>query len=330
MRLHEDIDAFAELVQTTAETVGLPQVYVEKDYWVTKALKHLSKSIYVNDVVFKGGTSLSKAYRLIERFSEDIDLAVFAEGKGDSARKSLLKNVEAIVATGLFEVEDDPRVSKGSKYRKTVHRYPLSFTDAGFGQASPELLIELNSFTHPEPFEIQPIQSLIAESLTTLGETDLITQFALESFSIKVLSVKRTLTEKMLGIIKDSYDKNPVARLSDRIRHLYDICLILRHREYRDFVQSDHFMALCTLCLADETAEPESSNWRDKPLADAPIFTHFETWQASLNVAYQGMFSDLVFGEIPDISEIAQGLKFLQEHISRVKKSSLASSRQPS
>lgn len=330
MQLHEDVDAFTELVQITAETVGLPQVYVEKDYWVTKALKHLSKSIHVNEVVFKGGTSLSKAYRLIDRFSEDIDLAVLAEGKGDSARKSLLKNVEAIVATGLSEIEDDPRVSKGSKYRKTVHRYPLSLTDAGFGQASPELLIELNSFTHPEPFEIRPIQSLIAERLSIRGRADLITQFALESFSIKVLSVKRTLTEKTLGIIKDSYDKNPVARLSDRIRHLYDICLILRQHEYRDFVESDHFMALCALCIADETAEAEHSNWLDRPLADAPIFAHFETWQASLNATYKGIFSDLVFGEIPDMSEIAQGIKFLHEHISRIEKSSLSDSRQPS
>lgn len=330
MQLHEDVDAFTELAQITAETVGLPQVYVEKDYWVTKALKHLSKSIHVNEVVFKGGTSLSKAYRLIERFSEDIDLAVLAEGKGDSARKSLLKNVEAIVATGLSEIEDDPRVSKGSKYRKTVYRYPLSLTDAGFGQASPELLIELNSFTHPEPFEIRPIQSLVAESLSTRDRADLITQFALESFSVKVLSVQRTLTEKMLGIIKDSYDKNLVARLSDRIRHLYDICLILRRDEYRDFVQSDHFMALCALCIADETAEPEHSKWFDKPLANAPIFTHFETWKASLNTTYKGIFSDLVFGEIPDMSEIAQGLNFLHEHISRIEKPSLPESRQPS
>ena len=142
-----------------------------------------------------------------------------------------------------------------------------------------------------------------------------------------MLSVKRTLTEKILGIIKDSYDKNPVARLYDRIRHLYDICLILRQHEYREFVQSDDFIALCMLCLAEETAETENSIWFNKPLANAPIFANFETWQASLNATYKGIFSDLVFGEIPDMSEIAQGLKFFHEHISRMEKSSLSESR---
>jgi len=54
MRLHEDPEAFSELVQSAAEAMGLPQVYVEKDYWITMALKSLSQSAYVDDVVFKG------------------------------------------------------------------------------------------------------------------------------------------------------------------------------------------------------------------------------------------------------------------------------------
>ena len=274
MRLHEDMEAFSELVQATAETVGLPQVYIEKDYWVTKALKHLSESAHVNEVVFKGGTSLSKAYRLVERFSEDIDLAVFAVGKGDSARKALLKGVEVAVASGLTAIEDDPRVSKGSKYRKTVYRYPRRVDGAEFGQASPVLLVEVNAFTHPEPFELRQIQTLIAETLPKLERADLIAQFGLEGFSVNVLSVRRTLVEKMLGLIKDSYNENPAARLSDRIRHLYDICLILRLDECKAFVQSDEFMPLCAICIADEKAGFfEYSDCFEKPLADAPLFS---------------------------------------------------------
>lgn len=318
MLLHEDTEAFSELVQATAEAVGLPQVYIEKDYWVTKALKHLSESAHVNEVVFKGGTSLSKAYRLVERFSEDIDLAVFAGDKGDSARKALLKGVEAAVASGLHEAEDDPRVSKGSKYRKTVYRYPRSVDGAEFGQASPVLLIEVNAFTHPEPYELRQIQTLIAETLPTLGRADLIAQFGLEGFSVNVLSVRRTLVEKMLGIIKDSYNANPVARLSDRIRHLYDICLILRQDEYRAFVQSDEFMPLCTICIADEKAGFfEYSDCFKKPLADAPLFSDFEKWRSPLEATYRGIFADLIFGDMPDMDEIVQALGFLRENLLR-------------
>lgn len=318
MRLHEDTEAFSELVQATAKAVGLPEVYIEKDYWVTKALKHLSESDHVRDVVFKGGTSLSKAYRLVERFSEDIDLAVFAGDKGDKIRKTLLKSVETVVANGLHEVEDDPRVSKGSKYRKTVYRYPRSVGSTEFRQASPELLIEVNAFTHPEPYELRQIQTLIAETLPTLGRADLIAQFGLEGFSVNVLSVRRTLVEKMLGLIKDSYNENPVARLSDRIRHLYDICLILRQDEYRTFVQSDEFMPLCAICIEDEKAGFfEYSDCFERPLADAPLFSDFEKWRPALDATYRGIFADLVFGEMPDMTEIVQALGILHGNLKR-------------
>ncbi len=254
MNLHEDDEAFAELVAVTAETIGLPQVYVEKDYWVTKALKNLSESKHVGEVVFKGGTSLSKAYRLIDRFSEDIDLAVLAGGKGDSARKKLLKSVETTASEGLICVKDDARESKGSKFRKTVYQYPRSIEGGDFGQASPELLIEVNTFTNPEPFETRELQTFIAEVLTEKGETDLIAQYVLEGFPVNVLSVRRTLVEKMLGVIKDSYHEDPVARMSVRIRHIYDVCLILKNDEYRDFIASDEFMSLCNICIEDEKA----------------------------------------------------------------------------
>ena len=92
MNLHENNEAFSEFVGLTAETIGLPQVYVEKDYWITKALKYLSESAHVDELVFKGGTSLSKAYRLIDRFSEDIDLAIFPGDKSGNEKKRLLKS----------------------------------------------------------------------------------------------------------------------------------------------------------------------------------------------------------------------------------------------
>jgi len=316
MNLHENSEAFTGLVAVTAETIGLPQVYVEKDYWVTRALKFLSESSYVDDVVFKGGTSLSKAYRLIDRFSEDIDLAVFSAGQSDSARKKLIKNVESAVTQGLDSLENDERESKGSKFRKTVYQYPRSIDGANFGQASSELLVEINGFTHPEPYEKRDLQTFIAEVLSKCDDMDLIAKFGLESFSINVLSVRRTLVEKMLGVIKDSYNDDPVAKLSDRIRHLYDICLILREDEHRSFVQSDEFKPLCDLCVEDEKAGFfEHSDCFEKPLFEAPLFSDFESWRTSLDATYKGTFSDLVYGDLPDMDEIVDALVFLQEHL---------------
>ncbi len=60
MNLHEDNEVFSELIAVTAAAKKLPEIYVEKDYWVTRALKYLSTSAHFDQVVFKGGTSLSK------------------------------------------------------------------------------------------------------------------------------------------------------------------------------------------------------------------------------------------------------------------------------
>lgn len=89
MRLHEFPDTFLELIQATAAHIRIPAAHVEKDYWVTRVLKRLHESDY-SEAVFKGGTSLSTVHRLIERFSEDIDLALKTdEGLSESRRRAL-------------------------------------------------------------------------------------------------------------------------------------------------------------------------------------------------------------------------------------------------
>lgn len=63
-------------VAQTSERVGLPPQAVEKDWWVTMTLKALFESSCRDFITFKGGTSLSKGWHVIERFSEDIDIAI--------------------------------------------------------------------------------------------------------------------------------------------------------------------------------------------------------------------------------------------------------------
>lgn len=210
----------------------------------------------------------------------------------------------------------DERESKGSRFRRTVYKYPYKVDNDDFEQVPRELLVEINTFANPEPFEIRKIKTLIAEHLIRKKRADLIARFGLESFSIRVLSPKRTLVEKMLGVIKDSYSDDPIARLSNRIRHLYDICLILQHDEYQDFIASNEFKSLCDKCIEDEkTGEFEHSDCFEEPLIRAPLFSNFEIWRNPLNTAYTGVFSNLVYGNLPDIGEISDALDLLQKHL---------------
>lgn len=176
--------------------------------------------------------------------------------------------------------------------------------------------MEVNAFTRPEPFETVELQCLIAEALLKLGKDNLIEQFGLESFAIKVLSVRRTLIEKILGVIKDSYNDDPVNKLSIRIRHLYDICLIMRQDDIQSFLGTNEFRDLCKVCIEDEKSGFfESKNYLEKPLADAPLFNEFKNWQASLATTYNGVFSDLIYGELPSMAEISEKLSVLHDSL---------------
>ena len=146
MKLHKNKETFTQAVLSAAEYFKIPEIFIEKDYWVTYVLKNLSESKNKGKVVFKGGTSLSKAYRLINRFSEDIDLAIIEDKEmSGSAVKNLIINIEKEITKDLNEVELPGITSKGSKFRKTVFEYPKAIEGGDFGQAKDKLLVT----THP-------------------------------------------------------------------------------------------------------------------------------------------------------------------------------------
>lgn len=90
MNLHENPDVFEELILATASELRIPTSVVEKDYFLTIVLKLLTSRI--ENIVFKGGTSLTKGYQLLERFSEDIDLTFDANiGKPSESTKKKIK-----------------------------------------------------------------------------------------------------------------------------------------------------------------------------------------------------------------------------------------------
>ncbi len=99
--LRDDPDAFDALRDTTADSYGVDPGAVEKDYWATEVLRHATQPLDGVDLfVFKGGTSLSKAYGIIERFSEDIDLLVISALTGKPLKR-LLRTIAERTSSGL-------------------------------------------------------------------------------------------------------------------------------------------------------------------------------------------------------------------------------------
>jgi hypothetical protein len=125
-RLRDDPTEFEDAIDAAARALGLAPLFVEKDYWVTQVLRALNTR-HSGWFVFKGGTSLSKGYGLIERFSEDVDILV-SPAKDDSARtreELLLAMTESVGAELALEWQQGRAPGRGRMaHRADVLVYP--------------------------------------------------------------------------------------------------------------------------------------------------------------------------------------------------------------
>ena len=219
MNLHHNIKLFSNTLRAASQHLDIKLEFVEKDYWITLVLSRLAKSKYVDVSVFKGGTSLSKGYNLIERFSEDVDIAIVNDNnKTGNEIKTIIRTIEKEITADLTELRMDGVTSKGSRFRKSVFEYVS--TDKR--NQNNKLIVEVNSFANPFPFQRLTIQSFVFDFLIQTGNKKYIEQYNLQSFEVNVLSKEQTLLEKMVSLI----------RL--QTRHIY--CSSLKNRGRKNVV----------------------------------------------------------------------------------------------
>ena len=322
MNLHESQDIFLELIQATAMDRSIPAIHVEKDYWVTRVLKRLSESEFRETVVFKGGTSLSKAHRLIERFPEDIDLAIRGGHRlGSGARSRAMKDVEVAATQDMDYMSGHPLETRRRRVRRTAYAFPTRSDAAGPGQVVDSLLLEINSFPRPEPSASMPIATLIHDFLVEADRVDLIRRHELTPFSVLVLSVERTLCEKIISLVRAGHESDALAEFRRRIRHLYDIVMILRVRKHREFVESDTFVEMISEVREwDRRSMPGASAWLDPPLKEALIVADAENLWNRLRLEFRGSFRDMVYGDsVPEDDEVLECLALIGAPLARVR-----------
>ena len=305
MILHENAENFVEIIQATADQLSIPAVYVEKDYWVTYILKRLSCSDYKEQLIFKGGTALSKAHKLIHRFSEDIDLAAHLPDFSGNQVKNYIREAEAKITEGLTYIPDHPGESKHGSFRKTWFEYPRH-VNGEFAQASPLLLLEINAFTTPEPYSLMPVYTLIAESLNMMGRPDLVREYGLTAFDINVLNVERTVAEKIMGLVRASREENAEEQLKAKIRHIYDLCFIRRDARYVDLFAGGTLLPMLKVVEeADRLQFKQAGNWVDIPIHEASIFSGAASVWQKIREEFHTRFAPLVYdNDIPEDDEV--------------------------
>lgn len=216
MYLHRDRETFRDIIGQAADSSGRTPAVVEKDYYVTLILKLLSKQL--DHCVFKGGTSLSKGFHVIDRFSEDIDIT-FKEHIGESRRKKL-KNV---VLKGISEELGMPVANwEEIQSDRDYNAYLFSY-ESVFGLQDDRLpqyvKLETALGSYSFPTQVVEIRNYIGDYLERRGRTDLAKQFSLDRFSMNLQSLERTYIDKVFALC-DYYLQGRSKRCS---RHLYDI-----------------------------------------------------------------------------------------------------------
>lgn len=213
--LHDDKELFEQAVLKTAEYMNIDAGIVEKDYYVTLMLKELAET--VPDLVFKGGTSLSKCHKIINRFSEDIDLTIEYDTKpSESKRKNLKKYIAAAIEKHGFELANPNEIRSRRDFNKYVVNYPSAFTQNGLkNHLQIETMIKIKAYPNKE----MEAASFIYDYLEKEGFHDMIKEHGLEPFILKVQSAGRTFVDKVFALA----DYYMSGRITEHSRHIYDL-----------------------------------------------------------------------------------------------------------
>ncbi len=309
MILHTDKKLFTDVLLATSEYFSILPTYIEKDYWITHSLSLMSQSDDAGKLVFKGGTSLSKAYHLVNRFSEDIDIAVINSSSFTGNQlKTLIKKVAKEMTDGLQEVPVDGVTSKGSHFYKAVYAYPnvLGQTPKS-AVSSGNLLVEINTFANPYPFEAKQIKSFITDFLEQTNNQHLISEYSINPFSINVLDKRRTMIEKLVSLIRFSFSENPSLAITSKIRHFYDLHFLANDAECSKYLQSSDFNAdFAELYIHDQQTFNDPAGWQDKEVNQSVLLTDFPLLWNKMRETYRNELSQLAFSAIPDEKVVAQ------------------------
>lgn len=318
MNLHENNDVFTAAIQLASTPkqeggLGIKQIYIEKDYWICRSLKQLSECKESEVAVFKGGTSLSKAYLLGNRFSEDIDIAITSDSqRTDNQTKSIISRISKIMSTGLEEVPN-PATRKYSKYRKTFYRYPVTTENGIIEAINPgQVLLEIVSFANPYPYQKVFIKSFLTEYLENMGRNDIIESYGMQGFEIQVLAKSRTATEKLISLIRHSLSADYISELKAKIRHFYDLYFLWNDPESRAYLESAEFKTDFKALLSSDQAQfKEPEGWCDKKVSDSPLISSFDIVWSELKETYSKELPELAYQAIPSPESVAKSFKEL-------------------
>ena len=288
-----DKPSLQELLEVQSH-FGLPSpALVEKDWYVVKALKAISTiDAAPFRLVFGGGTALSRAHRLVQRMSEDIDLKIVSDAPIlRPALRDLRDTItRALLETGFaFDPNNPAHRESGNASRYTLYRLPYSPISEGQGALRPEIQIETAVWPLRLPALILPVTSFVAEAFNRQPEVP----------AIPCISIVETVAEKFVALTRRAGAEFADAggpRDSTLVRHVYDLHVLRAHYEPPAVVRLAR-----TIMLADiEAYGHQFPAYRDNPIAETLRAVAGMSSDPGFAQRYTSFLRDMVYGDTPD------------------------------
>ena len=322
------VDIQAQTIDKVQKKYGMPEQVIEKDWWVLAVLRALFALPYADRMSFKGGTSLSKCWGLIDRFSEDIDIAVDREFLGyggelsrtqvsDKLRRAACSFVREKLQFDLRDKMIEQGVPAG-KFSVNVNITPVTTVDpevinVEFESIYPSLSyirnavkIEVSGRSMNEPLEDVALRSIIEDTLPDAA-------FSESKFIVPTVRPERTFLEKICLLHEEFRKECDEVRVSRMSRHLYDIVMIMKtpvadraladkglfasiveHRRKFIGLKGFDYSTLCAEKICIIPPESVAGKWRED---------------------YVTMCKTMMYGDYPEFDKLMVSIRELQERL---------------
>ena len=321
-------DRQRQAINNVALKTELPPSSIEKDWWVTQVLKALHTLPYAEHIAFKGGTSLSKCWGLISRFSEDVDIALSREFLGfggelsktqisDKLRRAACSFVrekmqhdvrEALLALGIRQ--DAFSVDVVITPITTTDPEVITVTYQSLYDVSPYIKntvkIEISGRSMVEPVEKKAINAAIDDHFPNAP-------FAEDAFEVNVVIPERTFLEKVF-LLHEEFHKD-VIRVERMSRHIYDLAMMIdSERKIADRAIHNEKLYRAVLEHRRKFIGLKGFNYDElytDTLCIVPSKEIAERWQED----YKFMGEHMIYGSVPPFNELIEKMKTLNNKI---------------
>ena len=311
---------------------GMTPFAVEKDWWVSRTLEIIFQMSIAKHLVFKGGTPLSKAWKLINRFSEDIDLAIdkaFFEGYSGEISKSKISKLRkeaGIYTTGIFfeELQEEFK-AKGfngldfividaedsDQDPRVIEIYYPNSIKSQSEYVLPRVQIEVSCRSLREPFTVKSFGGLVDE---IYADKD----FAEPLFDVPTVNPERTCLEKLFLLHEEFHRPAAKMRVDRLSRHLYDIYHLTKAGIAEKAINDKELYQTIVAhrYKFSRVGEVDYNLHNPKTLNPIPVADKMDEWKAD----YAKMKEDMIYEENkPSFEDLINNLNELRTKLQTLK-----------